>query len=136
MLATAAGPVSISEEDSFIFRGPRGYHMLTHRSTPKNQTWPPHPSTGCGGGHLYSEDLRTWYFGEDVFGRSAEDADQCDLALQGGAKIKLTSRQRPTVLGAGGRRYLYTGASGPAAAVTEYQHSFTLVQEIKTQKGV
>ena len=46
--------------------------------------------------------------------------------------IRLTSRQRPTVLDApGGRRYLYTGASGPEAAVTEYQHSFTLVQEIK-----
>ena len=35
---------------------------------------------------------------------------------------------------ASGRRYLFTGASGNPAGpnVTEYGHSFTLVQEIRT----
>lgn len=121
VLPTAAGSPSTSEEDSFIFKGRRGYHMLTHRSTPKNATWPPHPSTGCGGGHLYSEDLRTWFFGEAVFGRSADSIAQCNVQLQpDGTTMKLTSRQRPTILTApDGRRYLYTGASGPDIAITE-----------------
>lgn len=121
VLPTTAGSPSTSEEDSFIFKGRRGYHMLTHRSTPKNATWPPHPSTGCGGGHLYSEDLRTWFFGETVFGHSADSIAQCNVQLEpNGTTIKLTSRQRPTILNAlDGRRYLYTGASGPGADITE-----------------
>ena len=95
--------------------------MLTHRATAQSAGWPPKPSTGCGGGHLYSEDLLTWYFGEPAFGHSAADSGQCDVRLEpNGTTIKLTSRQRPTVLDSpDGRRYLYTGASGPDAAVTE-----------------
>ena len=102
--------------------------MLTHRSTPKKANWPPHPSTGCGGGHLYSEDLRTWYYGEPAFGHSAADAAQCNIMLQPNrTAIKLTSRQRPTILDApDGRRYLYTGASGPGAGVTECALFFLL----------
>ena len=95
--------------------------MLTHRATAQSAGWPPKPSTGCGGGHLYSEDLLTWYFGEPAFGHSAADSGQCHVRLEpNGTTIKLTSRQRPTVLDSpDGRRYLYTGASGPDAAVTE-----------------
>ena len=70
---------------------------------------------------------------------SALATDECDITLQhvagggGGIKIRLTQWQWSTVLEApGGRRYLYTGASGPTAGVTEYWHSFTLVQEINT----
>lgn len=127
----------MSEEDSFIWRTKRGYHMLTHRSTAASQGstgWPPKPSTGCGGGHLYSEDLLTWFVGEFAFGHSTNASDQCDLKLSSGRMIRLTSRQRPTVLQtSGGKSFLYTGASGPEATSTEYQHSFTLVQELRTQ---
>ena len=136
--AQAGGSVSMSEEDSFIFRSGRGFHMLTHRSEPQVGGWPPRPSTGCGGGHLYSLDLRTWFVGENAFGHSAAGGDQCDIELQapaasGNLKLRLTSRQRPVVFAdKDGRRFLYTGASGPAANVTEYEHSFTLVQEIKS----
>jgi sucrose-6-phosphate hydrolase SacC (GH32 family) len=132
VVSTPGGSLSVSEEDSFIWAAKRGYHMLTHRAVHGSDGWPPKPSTGCGGGHLYSHDLLTWFVGENAFGHSPNASAQCDLQLSSG-KIRLTSRQRPTVLQtATGRRFLFTGASGPEANTTEYQHSFTLVQEIKT----
>ena len=92
---------------------------------------PPRPSTGCGGGHLFSSDLITWFVGAGAYGRSPNASAQCDLELASGT-IRLTSRQRPTLLrAADGKTFLFTGASGPLPNITEYQHSFTLVQEIK-----
>lgn len=169
VVSTAQASVSVSEEDSFIWSTKRGYHMLTHRAIRAVDGWPPRPSTGCGGGHLFSTDLITWFVGGNAFGRSADDSAQCNLTLAssrtdrmprppsasrgpadhavgglgvgddaapasaGTSAIRLTSRQRPTVLEtSNGKRFLFTGASGPEPNVTEYQHSFTLVQEINT----
>lgn len=151
VVSTAQQSVTVSEEDSFIWRNKRGYHQLTHRAVKVSDGWPPHPSTGCGGGHLFSLDLITWYIGGNAFGRSANDSAQCDISMRsdsmevsqitepGSASrttqientIRLTSRQRPTVFQTStGRQFLYTGASGPSPNITEYQHSWTLVQEI------
>ena len=136
VFSTPGGSLSVSDEDSFIWKNKRGYHMLTHRRMAPGD-WPPSPSTGCGGGHLYSEDLLSWFVGEYAYGRSPKSTAQCDLSVLGtggqSEVIRLTSRQRPTILVAkDGRRFLYTGASGPQSNVTEYQHSFTLVQEVST----
>jgi hypothetical protein len=117
--------------------------MLTHRAVPRSKAgWPPSPSTGCGGGHLYSLDLRNWFFGENAFGHNSSNDAQCDIQIAAHAQdfgrqenTQLTSRQRPTVyVDRDGSQYLYTGASGNSAGpnVTEYGHSFTLVQQIRT----
>merc|ERR1719272_2498194 len=113
VLSTPQASVTVSEEDSFIWQNKRGFHMLTHRAIHSSDGWPPRPSTGCGGGHLFSEDLLTWFVGEFAFGHSTNASDQCDLKLSSGrADIRLTSRQRPTVLQtSGGKSFLYTGAS-------------------------
>ena len=140
VFSTPGGSLSVSEEDSFIWKNKRGYHMLTHRATDRSSGgWPPRPSTGCGGGHLYSNDLLSWFVGEYAYGQSPNATAQCDLRVVGAGGVphamRLTSRQRPTILVAkGGRQFLYTGASGPQANISEYQHSFTLVQEIRTQR--
>jgi hypothetical protein len=139
VISTPQASVTVSEEDSFIWQTQHGFHMLTHRAVSKSPDgWPPRPSTGCGGGHLFSHDLITWFVGGNAFGRSANASAQCDLQLRGhrgeprgSATIRLTSRQRPTIFVApNGDRFLFTGASGPQPNITEYQHSFTLVQQI------
>jgi len=89
----------------------------------------------CGGGHLYSSDLLTWYFGENIYGDKGTAGEQCGLVIEadGGGlkKVQLSARQRPTVFmdGPGGPRYLFNGAS--AGATTMYYHSFTMVQRIR-----
>ena len=138
VVSTPQASAAVSDEDSFIWGTARGFHMLTHRAVATTHGWPPRPSTGCGGGHLFSEDLLTWFVGGNCYGRSANNSAQCDVQIGGQTqKLRLTSRQRPTVLvAADGRAFLYTGVSGPQANITEYEHSFTLVQEIDTKEKI
>ena len=106
----------------------------------------------CGGGHLYSADLATWYFGEAAYhcalnislstSRTALGATtRHDLGAQhldgvgdGVELVTLTSRERPTVFSdsSDNSQYLFTGAS---VNYTMYYHSFTLVQQIRTTKS-
>lgn len=164
VVATSAGSPHMYEEDPFLFSTSRGFHMLTRRSVgrglvlvdddkrscppacelPGGYCFSPCPDASggeglCGGGHLFSTDLSTWFFGENVYDHSAEGAAQCDIhfAAAGGGrgapvKARLTSRERPTMYTApDGSRYLFTGA---ALNKTMYMHSFTLVQQVQMQK--
>ena len=60
VLATAAGSPSMYEDDPFLCQTKRGFHMLTRRSVK-------YAGGYCGSGHLYSADLKTWFFGENVY---------------------------------------------------------------------
>ena len=86
-------------------------------------------------GHLYSTDLRTWYFGENVYGHTGAAREQCSLTIdaQNGSaeQVQLSARQRPTIFrdGPSGPQYLFNGAS--SSGTTMYYHSFTMVQQIR-----
>eukprot|EP00040_Diaphanoeca_grandis_P002487 m.21872 g.21872 ORF g.21872 m.21872 type:complete len:499 (+) comp13590_c0_seq1:256-1752(+) len=140
------GAGAIFEEDPFLYKGARGYHMLTHREVQSVEPIksielkdsgltdgigvPPITPAMCGGGHLFSPDLLTWWYGEDVYGQADTSVAQCMITFSPNIRTKLTSRQRPTVFEdvKNGARYLYNGAS---VNISEYSHSFTLVQQIK-----
>jgi hypothetical protein len=113
----------------------------------------------CGGGHLYSTNLSTWYFGEAVYhcalNMSASDGQSRSAAAStvasgdasgavegaeglggvGVTEVTLTSRERPTIFhdSSDNSLYLYTGAS---VNFTMYYHSFTLAQQIRTGNGL
>ena len=194
--ATAAGSPHTYEEDPYMYRTDRGWHMLTRRkvapATPQGKGVPaadegggggtgpdaehdagragagvggtgscpaacttpagcftPCPDASdpdglCGGGHLYSLDLKDWFFGEAVYAHSPDAGSQCNVELRagptrprarhgGGApasvqRMRFTSRQRPTLFtDVDGSRYLYNGVS---VNRTMYFHSFTFVQQI------
>ena len=106
--ATAAGSPHMYEEDPFMYRTARGWHMLTRRKVaptptpsgvvrgarlcPRACTTPtgcfsPCPDASdpdglCGGGHLYSLDLNNWFFGEAVYSHSPAADAQCNVALR------------------------------------------------------
>jgi hypothetical protein len=152
-------PDAVYEEDPFLYRGRRGYHIITHRAVKTtiataqdgggggggavstredtgttlkeagSRGYPPLGDQYCGGGHLFSPDLRTWWYGEAVYGQSDSADAQCMITFSGNIRTHLTSRERPTIFEdvKGGGRYLFTGAS---ANVSMYVHSFTLVQQI------
>lgn len=103
----------------------------TTRRLAKMPAPPPLGPWLCGGGHIFSENLNDWFFGENVYGGSPAASAQCNITLEPSIHIALTSRQRATVFEdrPSGRRFLYTGAS---VNQSEYIHSFTLVQEIST----
>lgn len=130
--------VATHDEDAFFWRTPRGYHMITHRAV-TDPRYPPAPapcgpplgSALCGGGHLFSKDLRAWFSGESVYHRNASAMAQCLVTFEDGETVRFTSRQRPTMLlDDRGRRFLFNGAS---VNKSEYEHSFTFVQEISME---
>jgi len=151
VVSTAAGSLHTYEEDPFLFKNTRGWHMLTRRSVAdagagaggeigscpdacRVQSGCVSPCVvgpgTCGGGHLYSTDLKVWFFGENVYGATGAADEQCNLLVRPNTQINLTSRERPTIFDdtATGKRYLFTGAS---VNMTMYYHSFTLVQEMQ-----
>ena len=74
VVATSAGNPSTYEEDPFLYQTKRGFHMLTRRAV--------HYDGGyCGGGHLYSSDLRTWFYGESTYGGSNASSMQCNVDM-------------------------------------------------------
>jgi hypothetical protein len=153
VLPTAAGSPSKFDQDPYIFRNRKrgSYHIINNRqgSAARHEGCPaacmslgkcfsPCPDKSgslCGIGHLYSEDLRTWFFGEYALGPGGAAAAQCDVTFEGGgSQTRLTSRERPTMFtdAVSGRSFLFTGAS---LNKTMYLHSFSLVQEIRTVKA-
>jgi hypothetical protein len=141
---TVAGTPATFEEDPFLYRTPRGFHMLTHREVGKaitagrGNTPPPLGPWLCGGGHIYSTNLQDWFYGESVYGGSSSNASQCYIDFASSSVRRdplrtelttLTSRQRPTIFtdASTKKSYLFTGAS---VNQSEYLHSFTLVQQI------
>jgi hypothetical protein len=161
VLPTAAGSPSKFDQDPYMFRTKRGYHILNNRQGVRGAAatdeagrehgdcpaacktlgglcFSPCPDKAgslCGVGHLYSPDLTTWYFGEYALGPGGAADAQCDIMFAGApTRTRLTSRERPTLFtDAEGRRFLFTGAS---VNKTMYLHSFSLVQEIKTDDGL
>ena len=122
IVSTDAGTPKTFDQDPFLMQTPRGYHIISNRAVGGADNL-------CGGGHLFSRDLFTWYIGETVFGTG----NQCSLELArrngGSTSVLLTSRERPAIFAdpASGARYIYTGA---AINVSMYAHSFTLVQPL------
>jgi hypothetical protein len=128
--AAAAAAVVAADESKSLTVGSTVARGVTKVTAP-----PPLGPWLCGGGHIFSENLHDWFFGESVYGGSPLASAQCNITLApADVRIALTSRQRATIFEdsasgsqAGRRRYLYTGAS---VNQSEYVHSFTLVQEI------
>lgn len=91
-------------EDPFLFKNARGYHVITHNQGPgcvcKNEL-----GNYCGA-HLFSEDLLTWTI-------SKTPVYTGDLVTVDGTTLQLTQRQRPQlVVNSEGRPLaLFTGGS-------------------------
>jgi hypothetical protein len=119
------------QEDPYIYRGERGYHLLTHCAGCVNGTVNPtagaNVSAGmCGGGHMYSTDGLEWAMGRGP-------AYTCALRWRDGTATNLTARQRPALLRtADGGQFLY---SGVGQAVTQFQFSFTFVQQLSSSSS-
>ena len=101
VLSTDAGTPTTFDQDPFLFSSPRGYHIVSNRAVGGADNL-------CGGGHLYSRDLVTWYVGETVFGTGNQCSIQFSQAHQAresdGADVSstptttlLTSRERPVI---------------------------------------
>ena len=97
------------EEDPFLYQTKRGFHMLTRRAVK-------YAGGYCGGGHLYSTDLKTWFFGENVYGGSSKsDSAQCNINMLPPTK-KGDHSERDTDARAGAGTGAGAGAGADAGA--------------------
>ena len=119
------------DEDPFLWQDSRGgFHMLTHRQ-PNGTSCPWQDAStdcDCAGGHMYAAALAgPWFADLDV-------VYNCSLRVEGGAQLRLTARQRPTLLlparggGAPACPVLFTGASTDPKS--QYYSSFTMRQDV------